>query len=240
MVKERLQKVISRAGITSRRKAEGLIRGGHVMVNGRVTTELGAQADPQHDYIKVDGKRIQPEPLEYYALNKPRGVISSVSDRVRRPVVTQLISSRRRLYPAGRLDFHSEGLMILTNDGELMRKITQSPDLQKVYKVKVRGQPQADKLDRLRQGILSGGDRLRASRIRLLQKGQNSWYEVVLRQGKYRQIRRMFEQIGHPVRRIRRTAIGSITLGELPPGACRKLTSGEVQSLKGNRVRKAF
>ena len=235
-MKERLQKIISRAGITSRRKAEELIRGGRVKVNGRVMTTLGTQADPQHDYIRVDGKRIQPEPFEYYALNKPRGVISSVSDRFKRFVVTQLVSSRRRLYPAGRLDFYSEGLMILTNDGELMHRITQSPNLQKVYKVKVRGQPQLDKLDRLLQGILTGGDRLRASRIKLLQKGQNSWYEVVLRQGKNRQIRRMFEQIGHPVMRIRRIAIGAITLGELPPGACRKLTSREVQSLKGKTM----
>ncbi|MGH9338009.1 MAG: pseudouridine synthase [Acidobacteriota bacterium] len=231
-MKERLQKIISHGGIASRRKAEELILEGRVTVNGRIVTELGTRADPRQDHIKVDGKLIRPEPLEYHALHKPRGVLSSVSDPQRRPVVTDYVRSSRRLYPAGRLDFQSEGLMILTNDGELTRKLTEGGKVEKVYQVKVHGQASEDQLDKLRKGFRLEGVKLAPSTIKLLKEGNNCWYEVGLRQGKNRQIRNMFEHIGHPVLRIRRTAIGPVSLAGLRPGASRKLSPQEIQRLK--------
>ena len=232
---ERLQKIVAAAGIASRRKAEELIRQGRVSVNDRIVTQLGTQADPQKDHIKVDSRLIRPEPLEYFIVNKPQGVLSAVSDRSKRPLVTDLVRSRRRLYPVGRLDFQSEGLMILTNDGALTRKITRAGKMEKVYKVKVRGQPAQEKLDRLCGGITVEGEKFSKCKIAELKKARNCWFEVVLREGKNRQIRRMFEHIGHPVMRVRRMAIGGLTLGDLPPGGYRKLTTREVQLLQGEK-----
>jgi len=232
---ERLQKIVAAAGIASRRRAEELIRQGRVSVNDRTVTQLGTQADPQRDHIKVDGRLIRPEPLEYFIVNKPQGVLSAVSDRSKRPLVTDLVRSRRRLYPVGRLDFQSEGLIILTNDGALTRKITRAGKMEKVYKVKVRGQPTQEKLDRLCGGITVEGEKFSQCKIAELKKARNCWFEVVLQEGKNRQIRRMFEHIGHPVMRVRRMAIGGVTLGDLPPGGYRKLTSREVRLLQGEK-----
>lgn len=232
-MRQRLQKIIAGAGIASRRKAEELIREGRVSVNGHVVRELGTQADPEEDHIKVNGKLIRAEPLEYWAVHKPQGVLSAAADPERRPLVTQLVKSARRLYPVGRLDFSSEGLIILTNDGELTRRVTQAGMIDKVYRVKVRGQPSEEQMGRLREGITLGGQRLEKCKIVPLKLGHNSWYEVVLRQGKNQQIRRMFERIGHPVMRLRRTAIGPVRLARLPKGAARKLSDGEVKALKG-------
>jgi 23S rRNA pseudouridine2605 synthase len=234
-MKERLQKIIARAGIASRRKAEELILEGRVTVNGKVVRELGAQADLLSDHVKVNGKLIHAEPLEYYAVNKPRGMLSTVSDQADRPVITDLIPSPRRLYPAGRLDYHSEGLLILTNDGELARRLMAAGQLEKVYRVKVHETPSEDKLDRLRQGIRVGPVQYGPCRIRPVKTADNPWYEVVLKEGKNRQIRNMFEKIGHSVMRLRRTAIGGIQLGKLRPGEYRKLSAHEVAMLKGER-----
>ena len=236
---ERLQKIVAAAGIASRRKAEEFIRQGRVSVNGRTVTQLGTQVDPQQDHIKVDGRLIRPEPLEYFIVNKPQGVLSAVSDRSERPLVTDLVRSRRRLYPVGRLDFQSEGLMILTNDGDLTRKITRAGKMEKVYQVKVRGQPTQEKLERLCRGIRIEGEKFSSCKIAGLKRARNCWFKVVLREGKNRQIRRMFEHIGHPVMRCRRTAIGGVTLGDLPPGGYRKLTSREVQLLQGKKKTRA-
>lgn len=232
-MQERLQKIIARAGVASRRKAERLIRDGKVTVNGVTVTELGTRADPRRDHIRVAGRPIRPEPLESYAVHKPRGVLSSASDERGRPVVTGLVRSRRRLYPAGRLDFHSEGLMILTNDGELARAVTRAGHLEKVYHVKVRGEVPGEKLEHFLEGIRSEGERLRATRVRSLRQAENCWYEVVLAEGKKRQIRRMFEAVGHPVLRLRRIAIGPVTLGSLSPGESRPLTPREITRMKG-------
>ena len=147
-------------------------------------------------------------------------------------MVTQLVRSRLRLYPAGRLDFQSEGLVILTNDGKLTRKITHSGGISKTYRVKVRGCPQDEQLTALRGGLTIGSQKLASCRIRILKKGRNCWYEVILREGKNRQIRRMFEQIGHPVMRLRRVAIGPVSLGELPPGASRRMSMKELCLLR--------
>ncbi|MFQ5738436.1 MAG: pseudouridine synthase [Acidobacteriota bacterium] len=231
-MKERVQKIIARAGIASRRKAEELISRGLVTVNGRTITIPGCRADPRRDHVKVKGKLIRPEPLEYYIVNKPRGVLSSVSDPHHNRFVTQLAKSARRLYPAGRLDFQSEGLMILTNDGELTRKLTQGGRLEKKYWVKVQGRPGPRELHRLRQGIRVGGETLTVARIKLLKEGNNRWFEVVLKEGKNRQIRRMFDLLGHRVMRLRRISIGPIALKRLASGASRRLTPGEVESLK--------
>ncbi len=229
---ERLQKVVAAAGVASRRKAEQLILEGRVSVNGQTVTRLGTKVDPWQDHVKVDGKLIRPEPLEYFIVNKPQGVLSAASDPSNRPLVTQLVRSQRRLYPVGRLDFQSEGLMILTNDGELTRGITRAGSLEKVYHVKVRGQPSQEKLDRICSGMRIEGEKFARCEIRELKRARNCWFEVVLREGRNRQIRRMFEHVGHLVMRVRRTAIGPLVLGNLPPGGYRKLTSREVQLLQ--------
>ncbi len=238
VVQQRLQKIIAAAGVTSRRKAEELIRQGRVTLNGHPASKLGTSADPEKDRIEVDGVLIRPEKLEYYLVNKPQGVLSSVSDPEGRPVVTDLIRSSRRLYPAGRLDFQSEGLMILTNDGGLTRKLTGSGQIEKLYRVKVRGQPRQEMLQRLRQGVRIRGERFSSCRIALLKKGRNCWYQVGLFRGKNRQIRRMFDHIGHPVMRLRRVSIGPILLGDLSPGASRKMTAKEVRLLKTRMERR--
>ena len=231
-MKQRLQKIIAGAGITSRRKAEALIREGYVSVNGCIVTQLGSQADALRDRIEVNGTRVRPEPLEYYVLNKPRGVLSSRSDPWGRPIATQFIKSGGRLYPSGRLDFQSEGLLILTNDGELTRRVTQAGNLEKVYHVKVRGLPSWEELRKLGEGIRMGRRQLGKCRITPLKEGNNPWYEVILCEGKNRQIHRMFERIGHRVSRLRRIAIGPVRLGDLSPGAYRRLTAREVGLLK--------
>ena len=228
---ERLQKIIARAGIASRRKAEELILAGEVELNGRVVRQLGVRADSLRDHIRVNGKRIQPQSLEYYALNKPRAVVSSVRDEKGRRTVTDLVQASVRLYPAGRLDYESEGLIILTNDGDLSRRLTKAGQVPKHYLVKVRGQPSEKVLDRLRSGIRLSEGRLAPCQIRLVKPGNNSWLTVTLRQGRYRQIRRMFESIRHPVMRLRRVSIGSLKLGNLKPGESRQLSPAEVRKL---------
>lgn len=231
-MEERLQKVIARSGITSRRKAEKLILEGKVAVNGEIVQELGCKADPQRDHIRVSGKLIHLEGLEYLALNKPPGVLTAVSDPGGRPVVTDFVSSRWRIYPAGRLDFNSEGLVILTNDGKLARAVTTAGSVSKVYRVKVRGRPTRKDIGLLRRGIrVDSNLRYARCRIRTLKVANNCWYEVTLKQGRNRQIRRMFEFIEHPVMRLRRIAIGPVALGTLRPGKARKLSQREVISL---------
>lgn len=229
---ERLQKIIARAGLASRRRAEELITQGRVTVNGMPVTTLGAKADPEKDSIKVDGKRIRPEAFEYYAVHKPQGLLSSVSDPLKRPLVTQLVPSPKRLYPVGRLDFQSEGLMILTNDGELAQKVLRSSRIERVYRVKVRGQPSKESLNLLRGGICLEGEKFAPSQITPIKRDRNCWYRVVLREGRNRQIRRMFDHIGHPVMRLKRVAIGPVKLESLAPGGYRKLTDREVTLLK--------
>ncbi|MEE8348371.1 MAG: pseudouridine synthase [Acidobacteriota bacterium] len=236
-MQERLQKIVAAAGIASRRRAEQLILDGSVTVNGKTVTQLGTKADPRQDHIKVDGKLIHPEPLEYYLVNKPPGVVSSVSDPLDRPLITGLVKSRGRLYPAGRLDFQSEGLMILTNDGSLTGKITRSGEIEKRYRVKVRGEPSEEKLSRIRNGLTIDGESFTRCKITGLKRSRNCWYEVVLRQGRNRQIRRVFEHIGHPVMRIKRIAIGPILLGDLPPGGSRKMLNKELKALRGDQKR---
>lgn len=232
-VKERLQKIIARAGVASRRKAEEMMQEGRVRVNGQIVKELGARADPNQDHIKVDGKLLRPEVFEYYAVFKPRNVLSAASDEKGRPVVVDLVRSSKRLYPAGRLDFASEGLVIVTNDGNLAQRIMQAGRIAKVYRVKVRGQPDEKQLERLRKGTRVGVEKFAPCQIQMRKIDNNCWLEVVLRQGRNRQVRKMFDSIGHPVMRLRRIAIGPVRLGRLKPHEYRELTPGEIRGLKG-------
>ncbi|HRR25192.1 MAG TPA: pseudouridine synthase [Acidobacteriota bacterium] len=232
VMEERLQKIIACAGLTSRRKAEELIAAGRVTVNGSVVTQLGAKADAERDHIKVDGNLLQAEPKVYYALNKPQGVLSTTSDPLGRPVVLDFVPRSERLFPVGRLDFQSEGLVLLTNDGKLARAVMEAGRLSKVYRVKVQGRPSEEVLVRLQRGIRLRGEQLAAERIVRLKSADNTWLEVILRQGRNRQIRRMFEAVGHPVMRLRRVAVGPVQLGDLKPGRWRKLSPWELKELR--------
>ena len=250
---ERLQKIIAAAGIASRRKAEELITGGLVSVNGQVVTELGSKADPATDRIKVAGKPLAgPERHVYLLLHKPKGYVTTVTDPEHRPTVIDLVRSvGARLYPVGRLDYLSEGLLLLTNDGELAQKLTHaSSHVPKTYLVKVSGKPTEDEIVKLRGGVFlpaetkplktrEGNEQRRRSqaartgpvRIELLRDAANPWYEITLIEGRNRQIRRMFEQIGHHVEKIKRVRYGPLQL-DVEVGQFRHLTASEVAQLK--------
>jgi pseudouridine synthase len=230
----RLQKIISQAGVTSRRKAEELIRQGRVRVNRKRVTEIGTKADPEQDLIEVDGNRIEPyQPRIVVLLNKPDGYITSLRDPEGRPTVIQLVKKiPLRLFPVGRLDYHTEGLLILTNDGEFAQKIGHpSKALKKVYEVKVRGIPHESNLMKLRNGIVIEGRKTLPAIVRVLEARNNAWLEVTIQEGRQNQIRKMFEAIGHPVQKLRRVAIGNLRDDRLKPGEYRLLSPKEIKSL---------
>ncbi len=257
MPAERLQKIIAAAGIASRRKAEELISSGLVSVNGQIVTELGSKADPERDHIKVNGKLLRgAERHVYLLLNKPHGYVTTVSDPQGRPTVMDLVRGvTARMYPVGRLDYLSEGLLLLTNDGELAQKLMHaSSHVPKTYLVKVSGKPTGEQIEKLRQGVKLSLVRtpLRApangpaktgnrrshtavktapARIQLVREAPNPWYEVTLFEGRNRQIRRMFEHIEHHVEKIKRVRYGPLTL-DVEPGKFRHLTAQEVAQLK--------
>jgi 23S rRNA pseudouridine2605 synthase len=245
-MQERLQKLIAAAGLASRRHAEEMIAAGEVTVNGKLVTEAGTKADPARDHIKVRGRLINPllEAREkvYVLLNKPRGYLASLSDPEERPLVTELVPpSFGRLHPVGRLDFNTEGLLILTNDGELTNYITAARNgVAKVYEVKVKGVPPEEAIERLRRGIrLDDGALTAPAQITPTgETGTNAWFEVVLHEGRNQQIRRMFDQIGHSVLKLRRVAIGALRDERLPVGAYRLLHPGEVARLKPKAAKK--
>jgi len=236
---DRLQKILAAAGVASRRKAEEYILAGRVSVNGKIVTELGIKADPDSDKITVDGKPLQPaQRLLYLLLHKPKGYVTTVSDPEGRPTVMQLLRSQHeRLYPVGRLDYASEGLLLMTNDGTLAQQLTKAAShVPKTYHVKISGRPSEQSLQRLRNGVtiaLDDGRRVKTSpaKIRLLEDAPNPWYEIILIEGRNRQIRRMFQHVGHHVEKIKRVALGPLTL-DVPPGQFRPLTEGEVALLK--------
>ncbi len=238
-MQERLQKLIAAAGVASRRQAEELIKAGLVTVNGKRATELGTKADPKKDHIKVKGKLINPLLKEkekvYVLLNKPKGYLSSAADPERRPLVTELLpASLGRLHPVGRLDFNTEGLLLLTNDGEVTNFITSARNrVRKIYEVKVKGIPGDIAVNRLRRGVtLEDGQRTAPAEIkRLRETSSNAWFEVVLHQGKNQQIRRMFDLIGHSVVKLKRVQIGALRDERLRPGEWRILTNQEVKRL---------
>jgi 23S rRNA pseudouridine2605 synthase len=238
---ERLQKILAQAGVASRRKAEELIEQGRVQVNGTVVTELGTKADAGRDHIRVDGKLLQgAERLRYFVLNKPKGFVTTVKDPEGRPTVMQFFDKmRERLYPVGRLDYMSEGLLLVTNDGELANRLTRaSAGVEKTYLVKVAGQPSESEIDLLRSGVAiergkPGSEKVRTSpaRIRQVRQGDNPWYEVVLIEGRNRELRKMFEEIGHFVEKIRRVGYGPLILDQ-EPGNLRELDANELDLLR--------
>jgi 23S rRNA pseudouridine2605 synthase len=239
MPAERLQKIISAAGIASRRKAEELITGGLVSVNGQTITELGSKADPESDHIRVNGKLLHgPERHVYLLMNKPKGYVTTLRDPERRPTVMDLLRGvKARVYPVGRLDYASEGLLLLTNDGEFANRLMKTAShVPKTYMVKLAGNPPSEGLARLREGIFIPSDRGKRvktapAKIRVIRESANPWYEVTLIEGKNRQIRRMFEEIGHHVEKIKRVRYGPLEL-DVHPGKFRKLTTEEVSKLK--------
>jgi pseudouridine synthase len=242
----RLNKILSTAGVASRRAADELIRQGRVEVNGRVVSQLGAQADPAADDIRVDGRRLKRAATErqYLLVYKPRGVVSTRSDPERRPTVIDLASSRGYtgyLYPVGRLDFESEGLLILTNDGDLAQRVTHPRyELERCYEVDVEGVPDDRDLERLRRGVEVDGRRTRPATARILRvldsrEGPRALLELTLREGRNRQVRKMCDAIAHPVNRLRRTRIGPIADKRLKPGQVRTLTPQEVRALLGTK-----
>ncbi len=234
MPEERLQKILSAAGVASRRKAEQLIVEGRVTVNGAVITELGSKADIERDHIKVDGKLLhQPSQRVYIALNKPDSVMSTVSDPQRRTTVIDLLRGvRERVYPVGRLDYHSEGLLLLTNDGEFANAITSAKSrVPKTYLVKATGALTTEQEEEFRQGIPLSGKRTAPAGLRLVRKGANPWYEVRLIEGRNQQIRIMFKHFGLLVEKLRRIRIGSLELGSLRAGESRMLAPAEVRKM---------
>lgn len=236
---ERLQKILSAAGVASRRKAETLIAAGAVQVNGQTVTTLGTKADPEHDHIRVGGKLLRPaERHVYYALNKPKGYVTTLSDPEGRPTILDLLHGiKMRVYPVGRLDYGSEGLLLLTNDGALANALTRAAShVSKTYVVKVAGQPTEDAIERLRSGIALPDRKGKPTKaapagIRKIKEGDNPWYEVTLIEGRNRQIRRMFEDAGHHVEKLRRVRYGPLAL-DVPPGEFRPLSAQEITALK--------
>jgi len=238
---ERLQKILSRAGIASRRKAEQMIAAGRVTVNGAVITELGSKADLETDHIKVDGKLLhRPRHMVYAALHKPPAYITSVTDPQGRPTVMDLLHRvKERVYPVGRLDYHSEGLLLMTNDGELANAITAaSSHLPKTYIVKANGPLTPEQEQEFRDGIPLAGRRTAPARLKLVHRAENPWYEVTLIEGRKNQIRLMFKHCGRLVEKLKRVRIGPIELGALKPGEFRYLTEEEVRKLKRETQRK--
>jgi 23S rRNA pseudouridine2605 synthase len=259
---DRLQKILAQAGIASRRKAEEIILEGRVQVNGVVVNTLGTRHDATKDHIRVDGKLLHgPEQQRYYMLNKPRGYVTTLDDPEKRPTVMQLMAKQKsgphgdnvRLYPVGRLDYLSEGLLLMTNDGNLANALSKAAaGVEKTYLVKVSGLPPASGLDQIRRGIMIDRGRLdevrsgrrdriitSPAKIELVRGGDNPWYELTLTEGRNRQIRKMFEEIGNHVEKIRRIGYGALRL-DVPPGEFRELTPGEVMALdraaKGKKV----
>lgn len=233
---QRLQKVLAHAGIASRRKAETMIQEGRVTVNGRIVTELGTKVDPEHDDIRVDGKRIEPPAADhiYLVLNKPRGVLSVMRDERGRRALGDLIDYPVRLYPVGRLDVNSEGLILLTDDGELANVLTHPRyEHEKEYRVLVSGHPVEKTLETWRRGVVLEGQRTAPAQVEVVYREKDAArLRIVMHEGRKRQIRDVAALLGHPVRELRRVRMGPIQLGNLESGQWRYVTPKEHQELQ--------
>jgi len=241
---ERIQKILAKAGIASRREAERMIVEGRITVNGKFVDALGFKADPSKDHIKVDGKRMNPfEPKITLLLNKPRGFLSTVKDPEGRPTVMDLIKKVKwRVYPVGRLDFDAEGLLLLTNDGDLAYTLSHPKfSIPRTYWVKVAGVLEEKKIARLERGVMLEDGRARAVSFSIVRQGEkNSWVRVVVTEGRNHLVKRMLSAIGYSVLKLKRTKFGPIQLGDLPFGQFRYLTPHEIMSLKAQSSSSEF
>ncbi|WP_333654239.1 pseudouridine synthase [Dissulfurispira sp.] len=235
-MEQRIQKILAQMGIASRRKAEELIIEGRVTVNGKIAT-LGMKADPAKDHIKADGRLlVKPEPKIYLVFNKPVGVVTSLSDPEGRPTIKDFLKGiKYRVFPVGRLDYDSEGLLLITNDGDFAHCVLHpSKKIPKTYVIKVKGIVDEDAMQRLRRGVrLEDGLTAPAKVKKVRLSESNSWVEITIYEGRKRQVRRMLEKVGYPVIKLRRIAIGSLKLGDLRPGEMRRLTQEEIKRLMG-------
>jgi 23S rRNA pseudouridine2605 synthase len=232
----RLQKFLADAGVASRRAGEQLILEGRVVVNSQTVQQLGTKIDPEHDRVSVDGKAVRAKRKLYVAINKPRGLVCSRKDELSRPTVYDLLPKEwDHLHSVGRLDYNTEGLLFLTNDGEFSLRLTHPRyGVPKKYLATVEGRVEREMLRRFTQGVYHQGERLKADKAQPVSVGQKqSVVELVLAEGKYREVRRLFETEGVTVKRLQRIQIGKIRLGELPPGKWRTLTEPEIKSLLG-------
>ena len=234
---ERLQKIIARAGLASRREAETWIQQGRVTVNGAVVAKLGSQADADKDKIKVDGKLIHRPALSYLLFHKPPGLLTSMRDPEGRPDLGQWLETfgrKGRLFPVGRLDFNSSGLLLLTNDGPLAQRLTHPRyGVRKLYRVKVSGHPPESELERLRKGIRLEDGWTAPAKVRVVERlNKKAWIEVEIHEGRYREVRRMFETLGYFVEKLVRVRMGPLRLGSLGPGEYRPLSQQEISALK--------
>jgi len=232
---DRLNKLLAHAGVGSRRQCDELIRAGRVRVDGQPVRDLGTRIDPEAHKLSVDGTPIRLEKLVYWVVNKPRGVLCTNHDPAGRPLAIDLVPHvEQRVYTVGRLDESSEGLLLLTNDGDLaLRLMHPRFGMEKTYLVQVFGDPTPEQLKRLLEGVYLAEGRVRAKRVKRLKKqGQSTWLKIVLSEGKNREIRRMLAKLGHKVLRLKRTAIGPVQLDVLPKGKARRLSAAELQALK--------
>lgn len=232
----RLQKYLAEAGVASRRAAEKMIEAGRVAVNGQTVTRLGTKIFPGRDAVTVDGRPVQPSPKKVYlALNKPAGYVSTAADPEGRPTVLDLVPVKERIYPVGRLDEFSEGLLLLTNDGDLAYRVTHPKhNLEKEYNVVVDGRPSAVSLQRLREGVELDGRLTAPAVVEVVEElAHSTWLRITIHEGRNRQVRRMCEAIGHPVKHLQRIRIGPVRLGTLVLGKYRRLTAAEVAGLRG-------
>jgi len=233
-VEERLQKILARAGFSSRRGAEQLMLEGRVTRNGEIVKQLGTRADLDKDDVRVDGVRVKaPKALVYLVLNKPRGVVSTRSDPERRQTVMDLVPNVAGLFPVGRLDVTTEGLILLTNDGAFAERVSHPRyEVPRVYHAKVHRVPDAETLERLRRGVRVEGDFMAVDRARVLESDNNAWVELTLHEGKHHEVKRLLEAVGHPVSKLRRVAIGPVTSRGLEPGQFRALAPEEIEGLR--------
>lgn len=235
-MEQRLQKIISQAGVTSRRKAEELILQGRVEVNGRVVRTLGTEADPKKDHVKVDGRLLQSgQPKVYLMLNKPRGYVTTLKDPEGRSTVMELLKGvRQRVYPIGRLDYDAEGLLLFTNDGEIAAHLMHPRyEIPRTYLVKVKGVLEDPEIRQLQAGVLLADGMTAPCRINKVRKTEeNSWIELTMREGRNRQIKRMMEHTGHLVLKLKRIFFAGLELAGLETGEFRYLTEKEIQQIK--------
>jgi len=231
---ERLQKILARAGFASRRGAEQLMIDGRVTKNGAIVKELGTKADLATDDVRVDGVRVKPPKAHVYlVLNKPKGVVTTRSDPERRQTVMDLVPAVAGLFPVGRLDVTTEGLILLTNDGAFAERVAHPRyEVPKVYHAKVHGVPGPEALERLRRGVRLDGEFMAVDRARVVDADNNAWVELTLHEGKQHEVKRLLEAVGHPVSKLRRVAIGPVTSRGLEPGEFRALTPEEIEGLR--------